>query len=129
MISPSVAGARRENGASEIALRPVPPYLLWLLTLGFGLWCSALIVMYALHAFGCVFTWRTDALRIGLGLALLVHLAMIGWAWRSVAKSRPEPDFGSTGSFLHWVVLWTLITAFVAAVLTLGPALLLKTCL
>jgi len=53
---------------------------------------------------------------------------VIGWAWRDVTSAVPDPAFGPTGSFLQWVVVGTLITAFVAVVLTLGPALLLTTC-
>jgi len=112
-----------------VSARPVPPRQLWLLALGFGVWCSALVVIYALHAFGCTFAWSTSALRLGLGLALLAHLAVLGWLWRDYARTSPDPAFGPTGSFLHWVVVWTLITAFVAVVLTLGPALLLTTCI
>ena len=106
----------------------VPPRRLWLLALGYGVWCSAIVVMYALHGLGCAFAWPTGALRLGLGLALLAHLAVIGWVWRDYAKATPDPAFGPTGVFLHWVVVWTLITAFVATVLTLGPTLLLATC-
>jgi hypothetical protein len=107
---------------------PVSPSRLWLLALGYGVWCSALVVIYALHALGCAFAWPTGALRLGLGAVLLLHLAVIGWLWRDYASTSPDPALGPTGSFLHWVVLWTLITAFVTTVLTLGPTLLLKTC-
>ena len=119
---------RGEREGSEMGAPPVPPHQLWLLALGFGVWCSALVFMYALHAFGCAFAWPTGPLRLSLGVALLAHLAMIGWAWRDRAKTAPDPAFGQTGSFLHWVVVGTLITAFVAVVLTLSPALLLTTC-
>jgi hypothetical protein len=107
---------------------PVPPSRLWLLVAGYGAWCSALVFIYALHALGCAFVWPTGALRLGLGVALAVHLAVIVWLWRDYATTRPEPALGETGSFVHWVVLWTLITAFVTTVLTLGPTLLLATC-
>ena len=106
----------------------VPPRRLWLLAAGYGAWCSALVFIYALHALGCAFAWPTGALRLGLGIALLAHLAVIGWLWRDYASTSPEPALGSTGSFLHWVVLWTLITAFVTTLITLGPTLLLVTC-
>jgi hypothetical protein len=53
---------------------------------------------------------------------------VIGWLWRDYASASPDPALGPTGSFVHWVVLWTLITAFVTTVLTLGPTLLLATC-
>jgi hypothetical protein len=86
-------------------------------------------MLYALHSLGCAFAWSTGALRLGLGLILLVHLAAIGWLWRNYARAMPDPAFGPTGSFLHWVVVWTLIAAFVAAVFTLAPAVLLTTCM
>jgi hypothetical protein len=108
--------------------RPVPLGQLLLLALGFGIWCSALVIMYALHSVGCAFGWSTGALRLGLAVVLLAHLAAIAWWWRIYARTGPDPAFGPTGTFLHWVVLWTLIAAFAAAVFTLGPTLLLTTC-
>lgn len=106
----------------------VPPKRFWLLGAGFAIWCSALVVMYALQAFGCTFGWPTAALRMSLVLALLGHLVAIGWLWLRVARSRPAPAHGETGAFMHWTVVWALATAFVAAVLTLAPALWLSTC-
>jgi hypothetical protein len=53
---------------------------------------------------------------------------VIGWLWRDCANASLDAILGATGSFLHWVALWTLITAFVTTVLTLGPTLLLATC-
>jgi hypothetical protein len=111
-----------------VTASPVPARRLWLLTAGYGAWCSALVFIYALHALGCAFTWPAGALRLAIGVALLVHLGAIAWLWREYANASPDPAGGPTGSFLHWVVLWTLITAFVTTVLTLGPALLLATC-
>ena len=109
--------------------RPVPPHQLWLLALGFGVWCSALVFMYTLHAFGCAFAWPTGALRLSLGVALLAHLAVIGWAWRDFAPKllRTPPSARPVRSSTGWSSR-TLITAFVAVILTLGPALLLTTC-
>jgi hypothetical protein len=49
--------------------------------------------------------------------------------WREFAAPRPDPAFGPTGAFLHTAVVWTVIAAFVAIVLTLGPPLLLTTCM
>jgi hypothetical protein len=112
-----------------MSARPVPPRQLWLLALGFGVWCSAIVVIYALHAVGCAFAWWAGPLRLGLSLALLAHLAVIGWLWRDYAKTSPDPAFGSTGSFLHWVIMWTVIAAFVATAFTLGPSLLLTSCM
>jgi hypothetical protein len=100
----------------------------WLLALGYGIWCSALVVLYAVHALGCAFAWPTGALRLGLGAVLLVHLAVLGWLWREYASAGPDAAIGPTGAFLRWIVLWTLATAFVTTILTLGPPLLLATC-
>lgn len=106
----------------------VPPRRLWWLVAGFGVWCSALAILYALHAIGCAFAWPAGPLRVGLVLLLLAHLVVIGWMWRGLARADPDPAFGRSGTFLHAVFLWTAIAAFVAAVLTLGPALLLTMC-
>ena len=108
--------------------RSVPPRRLWLLAAGFGIWCSALVILYALHAISCAFAWPTGTLRLVLGLILLGHVAALGWLWRSYAKAGPEPGLGSTGEFLHWVVLWTFIAAFVSTLFTFGPPLLLTAC-
>jgi hypothetical protein len=111
-----------------MSARPVPNHRLWLLVLGFGAWCSALITVYGLHSVGCTFFWSADTIRLSLGLAILVHLVLIGWLWRNYAKAPADPAFGPTGSFLHWVIVWTLLSAVVTIVFTLGPTLLLKSC-
>jgi hypothetical protein len=98
------------------------------LVAGFGVWCSALVVLYALHAIGCAFAWSAGPLRLGLAVVLLGHLVVIGWMWRDLAAANPDPGFGQTGTFLHTVVIWTVIAAFAATVLTLGPSLLLTIC-
>ena len=112
-----------------MSARTVPTNRLWWLGAGFGVWCSALVVLYALHAIGCAFAWSAGPLRLGLGLVLLGHLGVIGWMWRDLATASPDPGFGQTGTFLHTVVVWTLIAAFSATVLTLGPSLLLTICM
>jgi hypothetical protein len=66
---------------------------------------------------------------VGLAVVLLAHLMVIGWMWRDLAGAGPDPVFGETGTFLHWAVVWTVIAAFVATVLTLGPSLLLTLCM
>jgi hypothetical protein len=108
--------------------RPVHADQLWLLALGFCLWCSALVIVYVVHSVGCAFAWPNGAIRLGLSLVVLVHLAVIGWLWRNYANINPDPALDATDSFLHWVTAWTLIAAFVTIVLTLGPTLLLTTC-
>jgi len=108
--------------------RPAVGDQLWLLALGFGVWCGALLVAYVVHTIGCAFAWSNDTVRLGLGLTILVSLAVVGWLWRSYAKTAPDPALDPTGAFLRWVILWTLIAAFVTIAFTLGPTLLLTTC-
>jgi len=104
------------------------PRRLWWLAAGFVVWCSALVVLYALHAIGCAFAWSSGSLRVALAAVLLAHLIVIGWMWRKLAAARPSPDLGESGTFLYEVVLWTLVAAFVAAVLAFAPSLLLTAC-
>jgi hypothetical protein len=106
----------------------VPLRRLWWLLAGFGVWCSALVFLYALHAIGCAFAWSAGPLRLVLGLILLAHFGAIGWMWRNQTSSRAGQDFGETGAFLHTVVVWTLIAALATILLTLGPTLFLTTC-
>ncbi len=109
--------------------RPVPPRQLWLLAAGFLVWCSALVVLYALHAIGCAFGWQVGALRWSLAIVLLAHLIVIAWMWRHLATARPDPELGQVAVFLQTVVVWTLIAALVATVITFAPSLVLKTCI
>jgi hypothetical protein len=106
----------------------VPPRRLWWLGAGFVVWCSALVFLYALHAIGCIFGWPTGPLRWTLAVVLLVHLLAIGWMWRGLAGSRPDPAQGENGDFLHQVVIWTLVAAMAASLVTFAPSLLLTTC-
>ena len=108
---------------------PIPPQRLWWLAAGFGVWCSALATLYALHAIGCAFAWSAGPLRIGLAALLLAHLTVIGWLWRDLAAANPETGFGQTDTFLHAVIIWTLMAALITTILTLGPPLLLTICL
>jgi hypothetical protein len=109
--------------------RPVPPRRLWWLAAGFAVWCSALIVLYALHAIGCAFGWAAGPLRLTLTVVLVVHLVVIGWMWRNLAAPGSNPDSGQTGTFLRTVVIWTVIAALASTIITFAPSLLLSTCI
>ena len=106
----------------------VPPRRLWWLAVGFCVWGSALVVVYAVHAIGCAFAWPAGPLRLVLALAILAHVIAIGWMWRDLVIASPEPGAGETVAFLRTVGIWTLIAALAAIVLTLAPVLLLTTC-
>jgi hypothetical protein len=105
------------------------PQRLWRLAAGFGVWCSALAALYAFHGIGCASAWSPAPLRIGLCALLAAHLIMIGWLWRDFAATDPDPGFGQTDTFLHAVIIWTLMAALITTILTLGPPLLLTICL
>ena len=104
---------------------PVPPRRLWWLAAGFFVWCSALVVLYGLHAVGCVFGWPSGLLRASLVLVLFAHLAVLGWMWRRFCGPPPAPEH----AFLYTVVAWTLLAALAASVITFVPVLFLKTCI
>ena len=106
----------------------VPPSRLWLLALGYGIWCSALVLLYALHALGCAFAWPAACCAPCWRWCCSRTWWRIGVLWRAYATRSADAAYGATGSFFHEVALWTLATAFVATVLTLGPSLLLATC-
>jgi hypothetical protein len=104
------------------------PRRLWWLAVGFTIWCVALTVLYALHAIGCAFGWSAGPLRVSLALVLLAHLVAIGWLWRYRAAAVRDPGPERISTFMHTVVIWTLIAALVATLITFAPALLLTTC-
>jgi hypothetical protein len=108
--------------------RAVPPRRLWWLAAGFGVWCVTLVALYALHAIGCAFAWPAGTLRTGLAVVVIAGLLVIAAMWRGVARADPDPALGQPGAFLHEVIVWTLIAAFVTTLLTLGPTLLLTSC-
>ena len=109
-------------------VRPLAPRRMWWLAAGFTVWCLALVILYALHAIGCAFGWAAGPLRVTLAIVLLLHLIAIGWLWRYRAAARRDPGPERISSFMHTVVIWTLIAALAATVITFGPALLLTTC-
>lgn len=111
-----------------MSARTVPPGRLWWLLAGFIVWCSALVVLYAVHAIGCAFGWPAGPLRLALAVVFFVHLAAIGWMWRRFGGAGPDPALGRTGAFLHTAIVWTAIAAFVTTIFTLGATLLLTVC-
>jgi hypothetical protein len=117
------------NPMSATSVRPVPSRRLWWLGAGFGVWCSALVFLYAVQAVGCVFDWPTGSLRVTLVVVFLAHVVAVGWMWRNAARAAPDTALSPTGSFLHAAIAWTVIAAFVATVLTFGPPLFLSTCI
>lgn len=111
-------GSGKSSGARQV---------LWL-TLGFGVWGSALIVVYTLHAIGCAFSWPATTIRLSLTIALVVHIALIGLLWRVQATQWSASEHGRKSAFLCWVIVATLIAALANIVFALGPVLFLTVC-
>ncbi len=107
----------------------VPARRLWWLAAGFTVWCNALVLLYALHAIGCVFAWPAGALRWTLVVVFVAHLVAVGWLWRKAASAERGAAAGDTGNFLQVVIEWTMIAAFAATLVTFGPPLWLTACL
>jgi hypothetical protein len=76
-----------------------------------------------------VFAWPTLPLRLSLAAVFLVHLAVIGWMWRSLDGAGSAGEFDPTGAFLQRAIVWTTAAAFITTILTLGPPLLLTVCM
>jgi hypothetical protein len=108
--------------------QPMPPRGLWWLGAGFAVWCSALVLLYAVHAIGCAFAWPTGSLRLSLVVGLAAHLLALGWMWRHIARNDTFRAWAG-GAFLQRVVVWTLMAALAATLVTLAPPLLLSTCI
>ena len=90
-----------------MSARPVPPRRLWWLVAGFGVWCSALVVLYALHAMGAgdaklmgavgaLVGWR-DWLGIFFLTAIVGGIAAITL---SIARKRLGKTFWNLGFIL-----------------------------
>lgn len=108
--------------------RPVPASQFWWLAAGFTIWCSALVMLYAIHGVGCAFAWSSGSLRLWLVVALLAHLGVLGWMWWNVGRFGSQSGSDPTQAFLRWAVIGTLIAALVATITAFGPPLLLATC-
>src|SRR5262249_5155119 len=66
---------------------------------------------------------------LSLCVTIIIHLAVIGWLWRICSRTISDPALAQTASFLNWVIVCTLISAFVTVLFTLGPGLLLTVCI
>jgi hypothetical protein len=107
----------------------VPPRRLWWLGAAFVSWCSALVVLYGVHAIGCAFGWSAFVLRASLVAMFAVHLVAIGWMWMKFARARPSGPPDGTAAFVHDAIVWSTMAAFASMLLALAPSLLLKACI
>jgi hypothetical protein len=104
----------------------IPSRRLWWLVAAFGIWGSAHILIYTLHAVGCEFAWPAVTLRVIFAVVITTHVGALVWMWFRI---NAMPDKNSRfGSFLHAVVIWSIVAAIVATIFSFGPALILTTC-
>ncbi len=97
-----------------------PAHLLWLVA-GFGLWSSALVLIYAFHAVGCAYGLAPTGLRLGIGLLTVGHAAVLVLLVRGLDRRSPPGALGA-------VARWTMAAALVATIVTFAPLVTLTTC-
>ncbi|RAI43110.1 hypothetical protein [Rhodoplanes roseus] len=103
------------------AARITPPRALLLLVAGFVVWSSAFVWLYGGLSVGCAFGWDritlagTSALRLGLLLIWLVHVAALGWL---LAYSRAVRQAGRSPPFVTTAATALTVVALIATVWT-----------
>ena len=122
-----------------------PPTISWFRTLrgsvsSLVVWALHFAVSYALVGIGCDAGWQRlpfagvnalTALLIALTLPALALIAWIGWrGWRTYRRANPPgpSEVIARWRFLGLVTLAVAVLAFVSAVMTAVPMLLLPPC-
>lgn len=110
---------------------PVPAARLWLLVVGFILWSTGFVSVYAANAIGCAFLWPEPVQR-GVLLALFaLHLLLLGgfalWARRRLARARPEET--RPAYLLDYLGLGTGLAALASTLFVLLPSAVLTLCI
>ncbi len=93
--------------------------MIWM-CLGFILWSSAFIILYAGHAYLCETGADFNIIRITLAILIGLHLMAFAVSFK-IIRSR-EQIFSN-------VSLWVLIGGLIATCATFLPSLLLSPCL
>lgn len=105
-----------------------PRRVLWL-AIGFILWASALLTMYAVQAIGCGYGWPQTLHRAALLLLAIAHLAVLGAMVIRGRRRLPSSQHAPRPSaFLEYVGVGATIAAFAATLFTFAPALFLGLC-
>ena len=108
--------------------------LLWLCA-GFAVWSVAFLTLYAVMSVGCERGWTEVQVAGALSLQRLVLVIVFGVsalacaavAWLAM-KRRAEMRADETQQLLSGAAALAAIAALVATVVTLGPALVLTSC-
>ena len=101
------------------------------LALGFLVWSSGFVVVYALHATGCAFGWHelgqyASPLRLSLLTVWALHLAALGWLLALYRRPAEQDDTGTRFARRAAMVLTAL--ALFATVWTGAPMAVLELC-
>lgn len=118
---------------------PVPARRLIWLVLGHIVWAGGFVALYAALSIGCEYEWHRMELagaltfqRAMLVILFLMTLAATSLvallAWRRWSATRDSERTVAPAPFLEWAAFVSSLTAVAAALVSLGPALVLTTC-
>lgn len=97
--------------------------VLWPLLIGLGIWSVGFVLLYALQALGCVWSWPEGPHRLVLVAAWLATLGVLGGTLLFQRRSaRPDRAIERAG-------IIATIVAIAATVVTFAPATFASLCL
>jgi hypothetical protein len=118
---------------------PVPARRMIWLVLGHVAWAGGFVALYAAMSIGCEYGWHLIELAGGvtvqrvmlivLFLATLAATSFIAFlTWRRWSQARARGSGVAPAPFLEWAAFVSSLTAIAAAIVSLGPALVLTSC-
>lgn len=118
---------------------PVPARRMIWLVLGHVAWAGGFVALYAALSIGCEYGWHQIELAGGvtiqcvmlivLFLATLAATSLIAFlTWRRWSEARVRGSGVAPAPFLEWAAFVSSLTAIAAAIVSLGPALVLTSC-
>ncbi|MCG6114300.1 MAG: hypothetical protein MEQ84_03795 [Mesorhizobium sp.] len=118
---------------------PVPARQMIWLVLGYVVWAGGFVALYAALSIGCEYGWHLmefaggvtvqRAILVVLFLATVAATGAVAWLSRRrwLAARRRAPAV-APARFLEWAAVGSSLTAVVAAIVSLAPALVLTSC-
>lgn len=118
---------------------PVPARRMIWLVLGHAAWAGGFVALYAALSIGCEYGWHQIELaggvtvqRVMLIVLFLATLAATSFiallTWRRWSQARARGSGVAPAPFLEWAAFVSSLTAIAAAIVSLGPALVLTSC-
>lgn len=102
------------------------------LLVGFTLWSAAFLILYSMHALGCLWGWHlvelgpTSLLRVVLVGIWIGHVALIGVL--ALLTRRYVQGAGSEGGFIGTIAYTLLLAGLVATLFNGVPAAWIPLC-